>query len=133
MSGGSRLKALRFAREKEDHSGDDEHRDHAGDTEYAHNRDRVAADRGAVVAAVENEQVDRIADLFVAGLEQRHAQIARRVVDPGKIFRHAAIRRNEHDDAGVGELVHLAVGAGNAHVVEAGGAGDRIDAGLAGG
>src|SRR6185312_6403237 len=115
------------AGEEEDHSGDDREGEHGGDAEDSFDGNGVAAGDGVVVAAVEDQQVDGVADFVFGGAEEREAQIARGIVDSGEIFGHLAVGCGEHDDAGVGELVHLSVGARDADIVEAGGGGDGLD------
>ncbi len=87
----------------------------------------VSALAGRVVAAVEQDEVGERTDFVIAGFDEGEAHIAGLVIDTGKIFRHAAVGGGDHDDAGVGELIHLAVGSGDADVVKAGGLGQISD------
>ena len=65
-----------------------------------------------------------------AGLDEGEADVARLIIDAEEVFRHAPVGGGDHDDGGVSELRHLAVGAGDADVVEAGGLGEVGDGGL---
>ena len=69
----------------------------------------VAARHRVVVIAVEQQRVDRRADLARRRFDERETQIARAVLDAEEVSRESAVGR-EHDDAGrMRELLRLLV------------------------
>ena len=62
-----------LAGEKVDHADDNEEGKHAGDAEDANHRYGVSTDRRIIAAAVEDEEVDWIADLLLASVQECQA------------------------------------------------------------
>ena len=79
-------------------------RQHAGNPDQRHHGEAVPAARRVVVKAIQEDIVDRAADLPIGGLDQRQPQIARPVLDAVEVVRQPALRRRDHDAAGVREL-----------------------------
>ena len=93
------------------------------DPDRAHDREAVAAGHRVVVIAVEQQRVDRRADLSRRRLDDAEAQIARSVFDAEQILRQPAVGREDDDAARMRVLFRLRVPG----VAEAGGLRQPID------
>src|SRR5439155_20181864 len=71
---------------------------------HVHHDGAVAGGDGVVVVAVEEERVDERSDLSPRSLDEREAQIARRVLDAEEVARESSIRSRDVDRARVSEL-----------------------------
>ena len=89
---------LRSRRSLAPHHDDDERAERedrrgAGEAHRAHDDQAVAAGHRVVVIAVEQQRVDRRADLAGRRFDEREPQIARAVLDAEQIARQPAVRR----------------------------------------
>ena len=84
--------------------GDQDDRGEAGEADHVHDDGTVLAARRVVVEAVEEDRVDRSADLSGRGLDEAEAEVARRVLDAVEVAGEPALGRRDDDGARVGEL-----------------------------
>src|SRR5580658_3692023 len=71
---------------------------------HIHGDGAIFARTGVVMIAKEQDWNDRRADLVLGSLPQPEANVARRIFNTIEVSRELALRRKNHDGAGVGEL-----------------------------
>src|SRR5262245_6226395 len=99
------------------------------DSQHAHHDQAVGPTLRVVHITIKNDLIGERSDLSRRSVDHAEAQVARRVFDPVKITRDLALRRQDHNAAGVGVLLRHRV----PDVTKADGLRQRLDGRLVAG
>src|SRR5579859_105373 len=109
--------------EDENQSAEEQNRDAAAELQHVADDCAVFSGGRIVVIAVEENLIDRIADLAFGSLDQAHTEVFRGKFYPVEVARDAALRSEDHDRCGVRVLVL----GGVVLILKADGFGERVD------